>query len=71
MSLLVNRPSLNTEILSDLEANALKSSAMIKVAKATVLAPSIVSTDELKKNDESHVRDTRNAVATVAKIAQA
>ena len=39
--LLEKMPSLNTEMLSDLAANALKSSARISVAKATVRAISI------------------------------
>jgi hypothetical protein len=68
----VKKPSLNTDILSDLEAYALKSSAMINVANATVLAPVRASTDVLKKNPlPLFVSYTRNEEATHTKIATA
>ena len=61
------KPSLNTDTVSDLDANALKSSAQIKVAKATVLAVSIglISADAKKEFPERS--DARKPVATLMK----
>ena len=71
MNLLLNRPILNTEMDSDLAAKALKSSARINVANATVLAPfKISASPEASKKMPPFVRSAViNAVATVTKIA--